>query len=108
MNALLRPWTTPFGLPPFEAVTDDDWMPAVDEALSEAREAVAAITAGAEEPTFDNTVLALELADRAGQRIATSELNRFVSAVVAKTPPPASGLNRRPSSGTRPSRELNT
>ena len=32
---------------------------------------------------------ALELADRAGQRIPTSELNRFVSAVVAKTPPPA-------------------
>jgi GTPase len=32
---------------------------------------------------------ALELADRAGERIPTPELNRFVSAVVAKTPPPA-------------------
>jgi GTP-binding protein len=32
---------------------------------------------------------ALELADRAGERIPTSELNRFVSSVVAKTPPPA-------------------
>ena len=32
---------------------------------------------------------ALQLADRAGERIATSELNRFVNAVVAKTPPPA-------------------
>jgi GTPase len=32
---------------------------------------------------------ALALADRAGQRIPTSELNRFVAAVVARTPPPA-------------------
>jgi len=32
---------------------------------------------------------ALELADRAGERIPTSELNRFVGSVVAKNPPPA-------------------
>jgi GTP-binding protein len=32
---------------------------------------------------------ALELADRAGERIATPELNRFVAGVVAKNPPPA-------------------
>jgi GTP-binding protein len=32
---------------------------------------------------------ALELADRAGERIPTPELNRFVVAVVAKNPPPA-------------------
>jgi GTPase len=32
---------------------------------------------------------ALELADRAAKRIPTSELNRFVSDVVAKTPPPS-------------------
>ena len=32
---------------------------------------------------------ALALADRATERIPTSELNRFVGAVVAKTPPPA-------------------
>ncbi|MEZ5078493.1 MAG: ribosome biogenesis GTPase Der [Solirubrobacterales bacterium] len=32
---------------------------------------------------------ALKLADRAGERISTAELNRFVAEVVAKTPPPA-------------------
>jgi GTP-binding protein len=32
---------------------------------------------------------ALRLADRAGERIPTPELNRFVAAVVAKTPPPS-------------------
>jgi len=32
---------------------------------------------------------ALELADKAGERIPTPELNRFVAAVTAKTPPPS-------------------
>ena len=32
---------------------------------------------------------ALQLADRAGERIPTPDLNRFVGAVVGKTPPPA-------------------
>jgi GTP-binding protein len=32
---------------------------------------------------------ALELADRAGERIPTPELNRFIADVVAKTPPPS-------------------
>ncbi len=32
---------------------------------------------------------ALQLADRAGKRIPTPDLNRFVGAVMAKTPPPA-------------------
>ena len=32
---------------------------------------------------------ALELADRAGKRIPTPELNRFVADIVAKTPPPS-------------------
>jgi GTP-binding protein len=32
---------------------------------------------------------ALELADKAGERIPTPELNRFVSDVVARTPPPS-------------------
>jgi GTP-binding protein len=32
---------------------------------------------------------AIELADRAGERIPTPELNRFVNDVVARTPPPS-------------------
>jgi peptidyl-dipeptidase Dcp len=90
LNALLAPWTTPFGLPPFEAVTDEDWMPAVDEALSEAREAVAAITAGGEAPTFENTVLALELADRTLGRV----LGAFWAAAGADANPAREAIER--------------
>ena len=30
MNPLLTDWTTPYGLPPFDAITDDDFGPAVE------------------------------------------------------------------------------
>lgn len=37
---------------------------------------------------------AIELADRSGERIGTSELNKFVASVVATTPPPAKAGRR--------------
>ena len=37
MNALLTPWDTEFGLPPFAAISDDDFGPAFEAALAEAR-----------------------------------------------------------------------
>ena len=64
MNPLLQPWDTPHGLPPFDQVTDEHWGPAVEARLGEARLAVAAVAGDPEPPTFANTVLALELADR--------------------------------------------
>ncbi|TNC72997.1 M3 family metallopeptidase [Rubellimicrobium roseum] len=63
MNALLSDWTTPFGLPPFDAIRDEDWGPAVDVALEEARAGIAAIAGDPEAPTFANTIAALERAD---------------------------------------------
>jgi GTP-binding protein len=51
----------------------------------------AVITCSAERGRNVGTLLprALQLADKAAERIGTSELNRFVSDVVAKTPPPS-------------------
>lgn len=62
-NALLTEWTTPYGLAPFDAITDTDFAPAVDAALTEARANLAAITDNAEPPTFANTIEALEQAE---------------------------------------------
>jgi peptidyl-dipeptidase Dcp len=62
-NPLLSDWDTPFNLPPFDAITDDDFGPAVETALEEARANVAAIAGSDEPPTFANTIEALEHAD---------------------------------------------
>ncbi|MES2665049.1 MAG: M3 family metallopeptidase [Pseudomonadota bacterium] len=63
MNALLTPWTAPFGLPDFAAIKDEDFAPAFDAALAEARANIAAIADAADAPSFANTIAALELAE---------------------------------------------
>ncbi|WP_380057874.1 M3 family metallopeptidase [Falsihalocynthiibacter sp. SS001] len=62
-NPLLAPWNTPFNLPPFSEISDDDFEPAVVETMTRARAAIDAIAQSTEPPTFVNTIEALELAD---------------------------------------------
>jgi peptidyl-dipeptidase Dcp len=71
-NALLDDWTTPFGIAPFDAIRDEDFSPALDAALTEARAAVAAIADNPEPPSFANTVEALELADDSLGRVLST------------------------------------
>lgn len=59
-NPFLQPYTTPHQTAPFDKVTNDDYMPALKEGIKQARKEVAAITSNKEEPTFDNTIVALE------------------------------------------------
>ena len=69
-NPLLAQWDTPFELPPFEAIGDEDFAPAFDAGLTEARAAIAAIAGNADAPTFANTIEALELAEATLDRVA--------------------------------------
>lgn len=68
-NPLLAPWTAPFGQPPFADITDDDFAPAFDQGLAEARATIAAIADSAEAPTYANTIAALELAEGTLDRV---------------------------------------
>ena len=68
-NPLLAPWTAPFGLPPFDAIRDEDFAPAFDAGLAEARRAIAAIADNPEPATFANTIEALELAEATLDRV---------------------------------------
>ncbi len=69
MTVLLETWDTPFGLPPFAAIRDEEFGPAFDLALERAR---AAITAIAEGPgtSFAEVVEAMELAEGDLDRVA--------------------------------------
>ena len=69
-NPLLETWETPFGLPPFDRIADDDFAPAMEAALAEGRAGVRAIAENPEPPTFANTIEALELADAMLDRVA--------------------------------------
>ncbi len=59
-NPLLEEWQTPFGVPPFDKIKDEHFLPAFQEGMKRQREEVAAIAASKEAPTFANTIAALE------------------------------------------------
>ena len=59
-NPFLVPYGTQFNIPPFEKITYDDYLPAIKEGIARREKEVEAITGQAHEPTFANTVLALE------------------------------------------------
>jgi peptidyl-dipeptidase Dcp len=60
-NPLLADFTAPNGAPPFDKIKEEHYLPAVKTAIEEARANVEAIKANPENPTFDNTITALEL-----------------------------------------------
>ncbi|NDR59343.1 M3 family metallopeptidase [Aliiruegeria sabulilitoris] len=63
-NPLLSERTLPFELPPFAAISDEDFEPAFEEALAAARAEIDAIAKCPEAPSFENTIEALELAGK--------------------------------------------
>lgn len=61
-NPLLTDWDTPFGIAPFDAISDQDFAPALEAALAEHEAEIAAIAGDAGPADFDNVIGALEAA----------------------------------------------
>jgi len=59
-NMLLEDWDTPFGVPPFDEIDSEDYLPAMRAGVDEQNEEIDAIVNNADAPTFDNTIVALE------------------------------------------------
>ncbi len=68
-NPFFEIWDTPFGTPPFDAIRSEHFAPAYKQALAAHAREVAAIAANKDEPSFDNTIAALELSGRALRRL---------------------------------------
>ncbi|WP_425073240.1 M3 family metallopeptidase [Sagittula sp. S175] len=68
-NPLLADWDTPFGIAPFDQISDEDFAPAVDVALAEHLSEIEAIANSAETPTFANTIEAMEGAGEALDKV---------------------------------------
>ena len=59
-------WSTPYGVPPFDRIRMEHYAPAFERGMSLHNEQIEAIVSSAEEPTFENTVLAY---DNSGQML---------------------------------------
>ncbi|MDE7150249.1 MAG: M3 family metallopeptidase, partial [Bacteroidales bacterium] len=67
---LLQDWQTPYGAPPFHLIKETDYLSAFEAALDEARADTERIKANPADPTFENTVVALDEAGQALDRIS--------------------------------------
>ncbi len=59
-NPFMEEWDTPFGVPPFAAISDDHFLPAFKKGVLEMRADIAAVVDNPEAASFENTILALE------------------------------------------------
>jgi len=69
-NPLLQDWDTPYGVPPFAEIADEDYLPAIDFAITELQAEIEAIANSEEAPTFENTIVALDKAGGALSKVA--------------------------------------
>ena len=61
MNPFLSDYKTPFGVPPFDLIENEHFIPAFEEGIRQQQEEIDAIVANPEAPTFENTIAAFDL-----------------------------------------------
>ena len=73
-NPFLGEYNTPFDVPPFEQIKNEHYMPAFEEGIKQQKAEIEAIVNNPEAPTFENTILALDLS---GMLLRNVELTFF-------------------------------
>jgi peptidyl-dipeptidase Dcp len=89
-NPLLQDWDTPYGLPPFDAIRTEHFVPALKAAMQANREELDAIAAVGEPPSFDNTIAAF---DRCARQLARIE-SVFYNLTSSQTSPELQAVQR--------------
>ena len=70
-NPLLTESTAPFGAPEFDKIENEHYLPAFEQGIAEAKAEIDAIVANQEEPTFENTIEAMEYAGQTLSKVAS-------------------------------------
>ena len=71
----MNPLLSPFDTAPFSKIKNEHFLPAVEKALDEARTEIDSISGNEEEPTFENTIEALEFAGQQLDRVSSVFFN---------------------------------
>lgn len=70
-NPFMKPFDTPYGIPPFEEIQISDYEPAFDAGIKEAQASIDSIVSNPEAPTFDNTILPLDCLSPTLERVSS-------------------------------------
>jgi peptidyl-dipeptidase Dcp len=80
-NPLLTDFNTPFGVPPFDKIKHEHYLPAFKEAIKIQKAEIKKIVDSKETPTFENTIIPLEMS---GERLSIIS-NIFYNLLSANT-----------------------
>ena len=69
-NPLLTESSAPFGAPQFDKIRNEHYLPAFEAGIAEAKAEIDAIVANQEEPTFENTIEAMEVSGQTLNNVA--------------------------------------
>jgi peptidyl-dipeptidase Dcp len=83
-NPLLKEFKTPFGVPPFNKIRNEHYLPAIQEGIRLHKQEIAAIADNPDAPTFANTIDALELSGQLLTRV-TNIFDNMTSALTSET-----------------------
>ncbi len=75
-NPLLKEWDTPFGVPPFEQIKTEDYLPALEKAMEIHRGEIELLERCGDDPDFENTIEAFDRSGRLLERISLEMGNR--------------------------------
>ncbi|MWW26158.1 M3 family metallopeptidase [Algibacter lectus] len=73
--SLITPFQTPYNAAPFLAIENDDYLPTFKEAIKQAKAEIDAIVNNTEEPSFENTIVALDFSGEQLDRISSIFFN---------------------------------
>jgi len=89
-NPFFSEWKTPFGVPPFAEIKEEHFVPALREGMARQKAEIGVLLAGKEAPTFENTIVAMELSGQFLDRAMAV----FSNLVGAETTPKLQAVNR--------------
>ena len=70
-NPFMKPFDTPYGIPPFEEIQISYYEPAFDAGIKEAQASIDSIVSNPEAPTFENTILPLDCLSPTLERVSS-------------------------------------
>ncbi len=90
LNPLLEDWDAPYGLPPFDAIRAEHFVPALQVAMQAHRAELDTIAVQGEPPSFDNTIAAFDRCARLLGRIESV----FYNLTASQTSPELQAVQR--------------
>ncbi len=93
-NPFFVEWDTPFGVPPFDKIKPEHYMPAIEKAIADHNAEIDAIINNTEEPTFQNTIMAYDKSGELLKKVSnifynvnSAETNEAMQALAEKFSP---------------------